>query len=66
MQNLGVINLKMSQETNPANGIEDYSEIQLGVYWDISDMKHIIIAFIEYIYWVIIYIEYIYYNSIKE
>lgn len=50
MQNLGVINLKMSQETNPANGIEDYSEIQLGVYWDISDMKHIIIAFIEYIY----------------
>lgn len=29
VQNLGVFNLKMSQETNPANGIEDYSEIQL-------------------------------------
>lgn len=25
----GVFNLKMSQETNPANGTTDYSEIQL-------------------------------------
>lgn len=40
----------MSQESNPANGTEDYSKIQMGVYWDISGMKHIIIAFIEHCY----------------